>query len=199
MLAAYRGKVRGKVLMMLCAMYFITYVDRVNISTAAPFVKADLGLSNTQFGLVMSAFAVPYAFFQIFGGLLADKFGPRKLLTVVGIVWALATVLTGFAAGMATLFAARLALGFGEGAAFPGATQVMGRWLPVDQRGFGQGITHAFARLGNAVAPLAVAGIIALWNWRAAFWVLGAISLIWTISCRSPSWTSATAGCSGST
>ncbi|WP_240519544.1 MFS transporter [Amycolatopsis antarctica] len=163
-------------------MYFITYVDRVNISTAAPFIREDLGLSNTQLGLVLSAFAIPYAFFQIFGGVLADKFGPRRLLLVVGVVWALATAFTGFASGMATLFAARLALGFGEGASFPGATQAMARWLPADQRGFGQGITHAFARLGNAVAPLVVAGIIAVFNWRASFWILGAVSLCWAIA-----------------
>lgn len=179
--AAFRGRVRGRILLLLCAMYFITYVDRVNISTAGPFIREDLGLSNTQFGLVMSAFAIPYAFFQIFGGLLADRFGPRKLLFAVGIIWALATAFTGFAAGFATLFAARLALGFGEGASFPGATQAMGRWLPADQRGFGQGITHAFARLGNAVAPLAVAAIIGVFDWRASFWILGGISLCWAV------------------
>ncbi|GAA1974412.1 MFS transporter [Amycolatopsis minnesotensis] len=162
-------------------MYFITYLDRVNISTAAPHIRHDLALSNTQLGLVLSAFAIPYAFFQVFGGFLADRYGPRKLLCAVGVVWGLSTVATGFASGMVTLFAARLALGFGEGAAFPGATQAMSRWLPADQRGFGQGITHAFARLGNAVAPLAVAGLIALFDWRAAFWVLGVLSLGWTV------------------
>lgn len=180
-LRACRGRVRGRVLLLLCGMYFITYLDRVNISTAAPHIRHDLSLSNTQLGLVLSAFAIPYAFFQVFGGLLADRYGPRKLLCAVGAVWGLSTVATGFASGMVTLFAARLALGFGEGAAFPGATQAMSRWLPADQRGFGQGITHAFARLGNAVAPLAVAGLIALFDWRAAFWVLGVVSLGWTV------------------
>lgn len=162
-------------------MYFITYVDRVNISTAAPFLREDLGLSNTQLGLVMSAFALPYAFFQVFGGMLADRWGPRTLLTAVGVIWAVATVCTGFATGLISLFAARLALGFGEGAAFPGATQAMSRWLPPDQRGFGQGITHAFSRIGNAVAPMVVAGIIAVFHWRTAFWLLGAVSMVWVI------------------
>lgn len=179
LLRAYRRRVRGSILLLLCAMYFITYVDRVSISTAAPFIRDELHLSNTQLGLVLSAFAIPYAFFQVFGGLLADRFGPRRLLFAVGVIWGLSTLFTGFATGLVTLFAARLALGFGEGAAFPGATQAMSRWLPADQRGFGQGITHSFARLGNAVAPLAIAGIIAVWGWRASFWVLGAISLAW--------------------
>ena len=179
LLRAYRHRVRGRILLLLCGMYFITYVDRVNISTAAPYIRHDLGLSNTKLGLVLSAFAIPYAFFQIFGGFLADRFGPRKLLFIVGLTWGLSTVLTGFSVGMASLFAARLALGFGEGAAFPGATQAMSRWLPDDQHGFGQGITHAFARLGNAAAPPVVAGIIVLFDWRASFWILGVVSLIW--------------------
>ncbi|NKQ52310.1 MFS transporter [Amycolatopsis sp. K13G38] len=176
---AYRGRVRGWILLLLCLMYFMTYVDRVNISTAAPFIRSELHLSNTQLGLVLSAFAIPYAFFQIFGGWLADRFGPRKLLTIVGVVWALATVGTGFATGLVTLFAARLALGFGEGAAFPGATHAMSRWLPADQRGFGQGVVHSFSRIGNAIAPVAVAAIIAASNWRVSFWFLGAVSLLW--------------------
>ncbi len=176
-----RHRVRTKVLALLCAMYFITYIDRVNISTAAPFIKSDLHLNNTQLGLALAAFSIPYAFFQIFGGILGDKFGPRKVLTAVGLLWALATVYTGFATGLATLFAARLALGFGEGASFPTATTAMAKWLPTDRRAFGQGITHAFARIGNAIAPLAVAGLIALFNWRLAFFVFGALSVFWTV------------------
>lgn len=179
---AYLHRVRGRILLVLCGMYFITYVDRVNISTAGPFIRHDLHLSNTQFGLVLSAFAIPYAFFQIFGGILADRFGPRKLLFLVGLIWSVATVWTGFSVGLVSLFAARLALGFGEGASFPGATQAMSRWLPADQRGFGQGITHAFSRLGNAVAPLVVAAIISLFNWRVSFWLLGAVSLAWAVT-----------------
>ena len=179
---SFRHRVRSKVLVLLCLMYLITYMDRVNISTAAPFIKEDLGLNNTKLGLALAAFSIPYAFFQIFGGILGDKFGPRKVLTIVGLMWALATLCTGFAVGLVSLFAARLALGFGEGASFPTATTAMAKWLPLERRAFGQGITHAFARIGNAVAPLAVAGLIALWNWRLAFFVFGVISLLWTIA-----------------
>ncbi len=181
LLASLRHRVRTKVLLLLCGMYFITYMDRVNISTAAPFIKSDLGLNDTQLGLALAAFSIPYAFFQIFGGILGDKFGPRKVLTVVGLLWALATVCTGFATGLVTLFAARLGLGFGEGASFPTATHAMSKWLPTDRRAFGQGVTHAASRIGNALAPLAVAGLIALYNWRLAFFVFGALSIFWTI------------------
>jgi MFS family permease len=179
---AFVGRVRGKVLLLLCLMYFITYVDRVNISTAAPFIKDDLGLSNTQLGLALSAFAIPYAFFQIFGGMIGDRFGPRIVLGVVGVMWALSTAATGFAVGLVSLFAARLALGFGEGASFPTATHAMAKWMPPDRRGLAQGVTHSAARIGNAITPLIAAGLIALYDWRLSFWVFGAISLVWVIA-----------------
>jgi len=176
---AFLGRVRGKVLFLLCLMYMITYVDRVNISTAAPFLQHDLGLSNTELGLALSAFSIPYAFFQIFGGMIGDRFGPRKVLGVVGFMWGLATIFTGFATGLLTLFAARLALGFGEGASFPTATHAMAKWLPESRRAFGQGITHSFSRLGNAIAPIFIAAIIAWKGWRESFWLVGIVSLVW--------------------
>src|SRR5512147_223993 len=90
------------VLAMLCLMYFITYVDRVNVSTAAVAFKQELGLSNTQVGFVFSAFAYPYLVFQVIGGWFGDRFGARRTLMVCGVVWAAATVLTGFAGGLAS-------------------------------------------------------------------------------------------------
>ena len=176
---ADRLPVRTRMLALLCVMYFLTYIDRVNISTAGPAIRADLGLSNTSFGLALSAFALPYAFFQAVGGLLAVRFGPRVVLGAAGVVWAVSTAATGFALGLVSLFAARLALGFGEGAAFPTATQAMIAWVKPQARGWAQGITHAFSRLGNAITPLAMAALIATLHWRAAFWILGALSLAW--------------------
>lgn len=111
-----RFKATHVVLAMLCAMYFITYVDRVNIGTAASEIQKELGLSNTQLGLVFSAFAYPYLLFQVIGGWVGDRFGPRKTLFWCGMMWAAATISIGFVNGLAALFVARFALGFGEGA-----------------------------------------------------------------------------------
>jgi MFS family permease len=169
------------VLAMLCLMYFITYVDRVNVSTAAVAFKQELSLSNTQVGFVFSAFAYPYFVFQIIGGWFSDRFGARRTLLVCGVVWAAATVLTGFAGGLASMLAARVMLGLGEGATFPAATHAMSRWTPASQRGFAQGITHAFARIGNAITPPIVAWLMVALTWRGSFFVLGAASLLWTI------------------
>src|ERR1700751_2986234 len=106
------------VLGLLCVMYFITYVDRVNIGTAASEIQKELALSNTQLRLVFSAFAYPYLLFQIIGGWVGDHFGPRKTLFWCGMIWALAPIATGFVYSLPALCLARVALGVGEGAPF---------------------------------------------------------------------------------
>ena len=173
-------KVRHLILAVMCLMYFIAYIDRVNISVAGPMIRQEFGLSPTQLGIVFSAFAYPYAAMQIFGGWCADKFGPRLVLTVLSIVWAAATVLCGFAWGLTSLLVFRFILGIGEGGAFPTATRAFTFWMPATERGFAQGITHSFARLGGAVTPPIVIGIVALYGWRESFIALGVVSLLWT-------------------
>jgi MFS family permease len=160
-------------------MYLILYIDRVNIATAAPLIRADLHLSNTQLGLALSSFAIFYAVFQIIGGWIGDRLGARLTLTLCCAVVAAATVFTGAVTGFASLFAARLALGLGEGAAFPTATRAMTVWIPKARRGFAQGIVHTFARGGNALTPPLIAWIVAMVSWRASFVVTGLASLAW--------------------
>src|SRR3984885_8669399 len=87
------------VLALLCAMYFLYFVNRVSMSTAAPLIKADLKISNTQLGLAFSAFAIPYALFQLMGGWIGDRLGPRLTLSVCCALVGMATMLTGAAAG----------------------------------------------------------------------------------------------------
>jgi MFS family permease len=170
------------VLALLCLLYLILFVNRVNISTAAPFMKADLKLSNTQLGLVFSAFAIPYALFQLIGGWIGDKFGPRLTLTACCAVVGMSTILTGAAArGFVSLFVLRLALGFGEGAAFPTATRAMSNWTPVRNWGFAQGVTHSSARLGNAMTPPIMAALLPILSWRGSFVVLGLLSFVWLV------------------
>ncbi len=170
------------VLGLLCLMYLITYVDRVNIATAADAIRRELRLSNTQMGFLQSAFGYPYLLFQVFGGWVGDRFGPRRTLFLCGIIWAAATILTGLAGGLTALFLCRVLVGVGEGATFPVATRAMQNWTPLGRRGFAQGLTHAFARLGNAVTPPIVAWLIALVAWRGSFVTLGCVSLVWVIA-----------------
>ena len=170
------------VLFLLCLMYLITYIDRVNVATAASEIRRELALSNTQLGLIFSAFAYPYFLFQVFGGWVGDRFGPRKTLFVCGLIWAAATILTGLAGGLLSLFMVRVLLGIGEGATFPVATRAMQSWTIPARRGFAQGITHAFARFGNAVTPPLVAWLIALVTWRGSFVTLGCVSVLWVVA-----------------
>jgi MFS family permease len=176
-----RLSISNTVLLIICMMYLILYVDRVNISTAAPLIKAELDLSNTQLGLAFSAFAYPYALFQLIGGYFGDKFGARMTLFVCGLIVCAATAATGAVGGLASLFAARLALGIGEGATFPTATRAMAAWVPERSWGFAQGITHSCARIGNAITPPLIALLVGLVSWRGAFVVLAILSLIWVV------------------
>src|ERR1700727_3983567 len=93
-----------RVLLLLCVMYLITYMDRVNVSTGSIAFGKEFNLSNTQIGLVFSAFAYPYLLFQVIGGWIGDRFGPRRTLFWCGMIWAAATIMTGFVSSLATLF-----------------------------------------------------------------------------------------------
>jgi MFS family permease len=176
-----RNQASRLVLFTICLMYLIFYVDRVNLSTAAPIMQKDLGLTATQLGIAFSAFAYPYAFFQIAGGWLGDRLGPRVTLLLCALLVAASTIWTGLVGGLVGLFLSRLALGIGEGPAFPTATRALSNWMRPDQRAFAQGITHAFSRFGNAVTPPLIAFLVVAFSWRASFYVLGAASLIWAV------------------
>ena len=169
------------VLALLCAMYFITYIVRQSVSTAMLDIRPEFGLSNTQALFIFSVFGYPYLLFQIIGGMTADRFGPRKTLFVSGLVWAGATLVTGLATGFGTLVLARVVMGFGVGATLPTATRAMQHWVETRKRGFAQGITHAFSRLGNALTPVMTVALMAAFTWRGSFVVTGIIGFAWVI------------------
>ena len=170
------------VLALLCAMYFLMFINRTNIAIAAHSMQADLHLSNTDLGLAFSAFAYPYAAFQLFDGMLGDRFGARATLAVSAFTVFLATLWIGLAAGLVSLFLARVLLGIGEGAAFPTATRAMSVWTPAGRWAFAQGITHTFSRVGNWGTALIVAPLILLLSWRASFYLLAPFTLIWMVA-----------------
>jgi MFS family permease len=177
----FRWTASNQVLGVLCLMYLVMYIERVNIATVAPRMTTDLGLSNTQFGLAISAFSYPYALFQLVGGWVSDRFGPRRALMLSGLVVCIATICTGLVGGLASLVAVRVVLGFGEGSAFPTATRAMSVWTPRARWGFAQGITHTASRLANVLTPPLIAGLMAYISWRATFVVLGSLSLGWLV------------------
>jgi sugar phosphate permease len=172
----------GRVYILLCVMLFVEYIDRVNLSVAAPLIKTELKLSNTQLGFALSAFGYCYATFQIINGYLGDRFGPRLTLTLCGLFWAAGTIATGFIGGLTSLVFARMLVGLGEAGTIPTGARVMSNWVPANRRGFAQGFTHSSARLAAGVTPPIVVTLIALVGWRGSFVALGVVSLFWVLT-----------------
>jgi sugar phosphate permease len=179
--AASPSKGRWYILLLISVMYLITYLDRVNISTAAPEIIKEFGFDKVTMGVIFSAFLWSYALFQVPGGWLSDKFGARRVLAGVVTFWSLMTAATGLAAGATSFKIIRFLFGVGEAGAFPGATRAMQLWYPRSERGFVQGITHSASRAGAALAPPIVLAIMLNFGWRAAFFICGAIGLLWSI------------------
>ncbi len=157
----------------------LLYVDRVCISAAQPAIVADFGLSERQMGWVLSVFALGYALFQTPAGILADRFGPRRILTAVVTFWSLFTALTGAAFSYVSLLVFRLLFGMGEAGAFPGIARAVYSWIPMSERGLVTGINFSGSRLGGAFALPVVAWLITTLGWRSTFLLLGVVGLAW--------------------
>ena len=187
---------RWYILFLISVMYLITYLDRVNISTAAPQISKEFGFDNVTMGYIFAAFAWSYALFQVPGGWLSDRFGARNVLGTIVAYWSIMTAATGLAFSSTSFIALRFLFGVGEAGAFPGATRAMQLWYPRPERGFVQGVTHSASRAGAAIAPPIVLLIMlggqldlpflnfsismpAL-GWRSAFLICGVFGLLWS-------------------
>jgi len=170
---------RWYILGLLCLMYLITYLDRVNISTAAPEIRKEFGFDVVTMAWIFSAFGWSYALFQVPGGWLSDRFGARPVLAGIVTYWSAMTAATAAASGVASFFVVRFLFGVGEAGAFPGATRAMQLWYTRQERGFAQGFTHSASRLGAAIAPPFVVLIMTPLGWRPVFYISGLIGLVW--------------------
>lgn len=159
----------------------INYVDRGNLATAAPLIKDELHLDNLQIGWMTSAFFWTYTPAILLAGWLADRIGPYRTLALGFAVWSLATALTGFAGGFASLFVLRFALGLGESAAFPCSSKLMAEHLPPSQLGLANGFLIAGVSWGPAVGTLVGGYVMATYGWRAMFIVFGVVALVWLV------------------
>ena len=174
-------RARHIVILFAVALAVITYIDRVAISVSVPFIRKDLGLSTVQMGWALSAFGWAYALFEIPGGWLGDRIGPRRVLMRIVIWWSLFTAATGWAWSGASLMAIRGLFGAGEAGAFPNLTRIFTTWLPVKERERAQATLWMATRLSGAFTPLLVALLISAISWRRTFEVFGAIGLIWAV------------------
>ncbi|MGP8245732.1 MAG: MFS transporter [Bryobacteraceae bacterium] len=174
-------KVRHWVLFIMCLMYMITYLARVNISAAAPAIMKELNLTKVQMGIAFTAFVFPYAVFQLPVGMLGDKYGPRKVLSLIVLLWSVFTGATALAWNLASLVVIRFCFGIGEAGAFPNATRAFSHWMPTTERAFAGGITHAAARVASGLTPVIVVAIMVRWGWRSAFVIFSMIGILWSV------------------
>lgn len=171
-------------LTLLVISVFINYVDRGNLSIAAPLLKNELGLSASQLGILLSAFFWTYTAMLFVCGWFVDHFDVNRVLALGFLLWSLATAATGMVHGFAMLLIMRLLLGMGESVAFPCYSKILARHLPEQYRGFANGVIIAGMKLGPAVGTLGAGLLIASYGWRPVFLGIGVISLLWL-----PAWT----------
>jgi len=157
----------------------LLYIDRVCISASVGPITTDLGLSETQMGWVMSSFALGYALCQTPAGLLADRFGPRRVLTAVVVFWSVFTGLTGAAFNLVSMIAARLLFGAGEAGAYPAIARATYSWIPMQERGLMQGINFSGSRIGGAVGLPLMTLLIDRLGWRQSFAALMVVGFVW--------------------
>lgn len=175
-------RVRYWVLVFAVTLAVVTYIDRVAISFAGPYIREELGLSEVQLGWVFTAFALAYAAFEIPGGYLGDWMGPRRVILRIVLWWSFFTAATGWAWNFASLVTARFLFGAGEAGCFPNLTKVFTIWLPDRERVRAQGLLWLSARWGGALTPLLAAPIITAVGWRHAFEVFGVLGVVWAIA-----------------
>jgi MFS family permease len=174
--------VRYRVLAFLAAMTFVLYLDRVCIGQAAPMIKRDLGISETQKGIIFAAFTLAYAVFEVPAGSWGDRFGSRGVLTRIVIWWSFFTGLTGAAMGFWSLLVVRFLFGAGEAGALPNSARVLRSWFPESSRGRAQGFVTTAMMIGGAIAPMASQSLIDGVGWRWSFVIFGSVGLLWAVS-----------------
>lgn len=174
-------KAKYKVALVVVVCYLVAWLDRMAISMAVPAMMKDLGFSATAVGSIMSAFFFGYALFQMPGGMLADKYGPRKVITGALGVWSLFTAWTGAVSSLTSMLMVRFLFGVGEGV-FPAPVwKVISNWFSKKERATANSLILTTVCLGPAITPLIVAPILGEYGWRVLFYILGLMGVVCVI------------------
>lgn len=181
MMTTRSGRAAAPLVAMIALAIFIHALDRGNFATAAPLIKDDLQLTNTQTGVLLSAFFWTYVPGHLLAGWLIEKLTAARALALALALWSLATVLTGLASGFAALLVLRLLLGLGESAGFPASSKLLAEQLPPEKLGTANGLVGAGLMLGNGLGVLLGGLILASLGWQALFFVFGGLSLLWLL------------------
>lgn len=175
------SRTRYGVIVFAVLLGIIHYIDRVCISKARPYIQQDLGFDDTQMGYVFSAFTLAYALFEIPGGWLGDKWGPRRVLLRIVMFWSVFTAATGYAWNLLSMIVCRFLFGAGEAGGFPNIAKMFSVWLPKREHDMAQGITWMAARWGGAFTPLLVVWVLGFVSWRMTFVIFACLGVVWAV------------------
>jgi ACS family glucarate transporter-like MFS transporter len=174
-------KKRHGVLALLGAVSVITFIDRLAIAVAGPGLQRDVHLTAVEWGWVLSSYVIANTVFEIPSGALGDRYGQRAELTRIAAWWSVFTAVTGWCRTFWQLFVTRFLFGVGAAGAYPNAAGVIPHWFPKQERARSQGVVWAASRLGAAMAPLTLIPLQIRFGWRAIFWILGGVGLVWAV------------------
>ena len=173
--------VRWRIISMLLVAATINYIDRVNLSYAAPTLMKEFGIGPAEMGVVLSAFLWTYFLLQVPMGLALDKFGVRFVYGGAAVLWGVATMLTATATGVVSLTAWRILLGVGEAPLAPAGTKVIGVWSADQERGFASAMTVAGVPLGVFIGSPFIGWLLADFGWPAVFVGTGSLAVLWAL------------------
>lgn len=171
-------KRRWLMLLLSWLIFFVAFLDRVNLSVGMPFIASEFKMSPEETGLVLGAFFITYMLFQIPGGIIGDKIGPKKVMTFAFIWWSGMTILTGFSRNFIQFYIIRLLFGIGEGVHPPCAFKLNSNWFPDRERATANAIFTSANSLGPAIAPPVAVMMIAAWGWHTIFFIFGIIGFL---------------------
>ena len=174
-------KYRYRVGVLLFFLAVITFLDRVCISVAGPRIQDYLHIGPQQWGWVVGVFAIAYAVFEIPGGWMGDRFGPRITLTRIVLWWSAFTALTGVVSSYPLLLLTRFSFGAGEAGANPNAAASIASWFPTSERGRALGVLAMAMQTGGALSPLLVVPIQMRYGWRASFYIFSLVGVVWAV------------------
>src|SRR6267378_8083226 len=157
----------------------INYIDRLTISVLAPVITHDLGLTNTEFGSILTWFLLAYTISQGLSGKLYDRVGTKRGFVCSIMLWSIAAMAHAFARGLASLSIFRFMLGLGEAGNWPGAAKVVAEWFPIRERAFGLAIFNSGAALGSVFAPPLIIWLQFKYGWQATFLITGSLGFVW--------------------
>ncbi|MDJ1112043.1 MULTISPECIES: MFS transporter [Macrococcus] len=171
-------KVRWMFALMFFLIGVIAYMDRANISYIAQPMMEDLNMNKTQFGMLASVFAAGYALMQVPAGIMAEKFGPKKMLTFALVWWSAFTILTGVVKNHGLLYTMRFLFGVGEGPMYPSNAVFNTYWFAKSEKGRASSALLAGSYFGPVIAPFVTIAIYQAFGWEAVFFIFGAIGII---------------------